>query len=51
MYIESRVRRVVVGDGGAEMEMDVDGGGARVAESEMKGLENVLREMEGGGGT
>lgn len=52
MYIESRVRKVVVGDGGAEMNLDGDGGGggggARVAESEMKGLETVLRELQGG---
>lgn len=39
------MRKVVGGDG---VEVAGGGGGARVAESEMEGLENVLKGLVGG---
>lgn len=52
LYIESRVRKVVAGDGEGEggVGEGLGGGGLRVAESEIKGLENVMRGLQGGEG-
>lgn len=53
MYIESRVRRVVgVGGGGGDGVGGGGGGGVgpRVVESEIVGLEGIVRGFEDGGG-
>lgn len=45
MYIESRVRKVVVAAGDEEG-AEISGVGPRVAESEIMDLENVMRGFE-----